>query len=60
MPRLSTFAFLALVILVTWQEDSILKNPGCLDLIAALKDLQVATTGDLYLFSNSILWCNKD
>ena len=64
MTGLSAITFLALYIplniLVTWQEDVSLKDPDYLDMIVWIKDLQIGTSSDCYLFSNSILRCNEN
>ena len=60
MTRLSKFIFLALNILLTWQEDGILKDSNYLDIIVGIKDLQIGKSSDCYLFSDSILRCGED
>ena len=64
MTGLSAITFLALYIplniLVTWQEDVSLKDPDYLDMIVGIKDLQIGTSSDCYLFSNIILRCSEN
>ena len=52
--------FLTLNILVTCQEETILKDPQYLDIIVGIKDLQIGEGKDCYLFINSIIRCNED
>lgn len=60
MATLLTFTFLALIILVTRQEESILKNPDYIDKIVGIKDLQIGYGTDCYFFSDSTFRCNED
>ena len=52
--------FLTLNVLVTCQEETILKDSQYLDIIVGIKDLQIGEGKDCYLFSNSIIRCNED
>lgn len=60
MTGLSTIILLSLNVLVTCQEETILKDPEYLDIIVEVKDLQIGEGEDCYLFSNSIIRCNED